>query len=71
MLLPLGNPFKCHEGVLSLQPMIPHERFDIFSPLTGGCSEGLDTFRFFFKKYMKHRQSMAIGSQKSGDTGRI
>ena len=23
MLLPLGNPFKCHEDVLSLQPMIP------------------------------------------------
>ena len=23
MLLPSGNPFKCHEEVLSLQPMIP------------------------------------------------
>ena len=30
MLLPLENPFKCHEGVLSLQPMIPPKRFDIF-----------------------------------------
>ena len=48
MLLPLGNPFKCHEEVLSLQSMIPPKRFDIF-PLTGGCSEGLDTFRVFFK----------------------
>ena len=48
--LPLGNnPFKCHEEVLYLQPMIPPKRFDIFSPLTGGCSEGLDAFRFFFK----------------------
>ena len=29
--------------------MIPPKRFDIF-PLTGGCSEGLDAFRFFFKQ---------------------
>ena len=27
-----GNPFKCHEEVLYLQPMIPPKRFDIFSP---------------------------------------
>ena len=26
---------------LYLQPLIPPKRFDIFSPLTGGCSEGL------------------------------
>ena len=45
---PSGNPFKCHEEVLFLQPMIPPKRFD-FSPLTGGCSEGLGAFRFFFK----------------------
>ena len=32
MLLPSGNPFKCHEEVLYLQPMIPPKRFDIFSP---------------------------------------
>ena len=32
-----------------LQPMIPPKRFDIFSPLTGGCSEGLGAFCFFFK----------------------
>ena len=43
---------KCHGEVLSLQPMIPPKRFDIFSPLTdryyntGGCSEGLDAFIF-------------------------
>ena len=48
MLLPSGNnPIKCHEEVLSLQPMIPPKRFDVFSP-TGGCSEGLDGFIFFF-----------------------
>ena len=37
-----GNPFKCHEEVLYLQPLIPStKRFDIFPPITGGCSEGL------------------------------
>ena len=42
-----NNPFKCREEVLYLQPiMIPPtgKRFDIFSPLTGGCSEGLGAF---------------------------
>ena len=24
-----------------LQPLIPPKRFDMFSPITGGCSEGL------------------------------
>ena len=34
MLLPSGrrNPSKCHEEVLSLQPMIPPKHFDIFPP---------------------------------------
>ena len=27
-----------------LQPLIPPKRFDIFPPLTGGCSEGLGAF---------------------------
>ena len=49
ILLPSENPFQCHEEVLSLQPIIPPKRFDIFPPLTGGCPEGLiDAFRFFF-----------------------
>ena len=34
MLLPSGNPSKCHEEVLSLQPMMPRKRFDIV-PLCG------------------------------------
>ena len=42
MLFPSRNPFKCHEEVLYLQPLIPpSKRFEFFSPLTGGCSEGL------------------------------
>ena len=32
MLLSSGNPFKCHEEVLYLQPLIPLKRFDIFPP---------------------------------------
>ena len=44
MLFPSGNPFKCHEEVLYLQPLIPTKRFDIFPALVGGCSEGLGTF---------------------------
>ena len=32
ILLPLGNPIKCHKEVLSLQPMIPPKRFDISPP---------------------------------------
>ena len=49
MLLPSENPIKCHEEVLSLRPMIPPKRFDIFPP-SGGCSEGLDASRPFFKQ---------------------
>ena len=30
MLLPSENPFKCHEEILYLQPMIPPKRFGIF-----------------------------------------
>ena len=44
MLFPSRNPFKWHEEVLYLQPLIPPKRFDIFSPLTEGCSEGLGAF---------------------------
>ena len=50
MLLPSGNPFKCHEEVLYLQLMIPpNKRFDIF-PLVVGCSRGLGAFIFFFRQ---------------------
>ena len=50
-----GTPFKCHEEVWSLQPMIPPKRLT-FSPLTGGCSEGLDAFRFFFQDKKKEKE---------------
>ena len=35
MLLTSGNPFKCHEEVLHLQPMVPPKRFDISPPAWG------------------------------------
>ena len=38
-LLPSGNSIKCHEEVLSLQPMIPPKRFDIFSPYLGDAQK--------------------------------
>ena len=50
MLLPSGNPFKCHEEVLAWQPIFPPKRFDIFSP-SGGCSEGLDASIFLFEHH--------------------
>ena len=66
MLLPSGNPFKCHEEVLYLQPMIPPSKsFDVFS-LT---SEGLDAFFpslliITVSKYgWYHRSSMIFGCE--------
>ena len=37
--------WRDNQEVLYLQPMIPPKRFDIFSPLIKGWSEGLDAFR--------------------------
>ena len=31
-------------NAMNLQPVIPPKLFDIFFPLTGGCSEGLGAF---------------------------
>ena len=44
--------------------MIPPKRFDIFSPLTGGCSEGLGTFRFFFEHTYIHTNGGDLGGKK-------
>ena len=50
MILPSGNPFKCREEVLYLQPMIPPKLFDIFPPDWGMLRRSpADAFRFFFK----------------------
>ena len=43
----IGEHVSYHEEVLSLQAIFPPTKpSDIFSP-EGGCSEGLDAFRFF------------------------
>ena len=47
----IGEPFWYHEKVLSLQPIFLPKPLDIFSP-EGGCSEGLDAFRFFLNDPM-------------------
>ena len=43
------RPFKCHEEVLSLQPMIPPKRFDIFPPVWG-MRRGFRCVQIFFLK---------------------
>ena len=48
MLLPSRNPIKCHED-LCLRDLCSHLNGVTFPPLSGGCSAGLDTIRFFFK----------------------
>ena len=40
----LSSQLNAIKRFLYLQPMTLPQRFDIFSPLTGGCSEGLDAF---------------------------
>ena len=39
-----GTRLYAMKRFLYLQPLIPPKRFDVFSPLTGGCSEGLGVF---------------------------
>ena len=45
----IGEPFRYHEDFLSLQQIFPPKYFDNFPP-EGGCSECLDTFRFFVNR---------------------
>ena len=56
MLLPTGNPIKCHEEVLSLQPSYPTYTFWHVFPLPGGCSKGLDEFRFSIQQRQQQQQ---------------
>ena len=50
MLLPSENPFKRHEEILSLQPMIlPSKRFDIFPPVRDSQKVYMNAFRIFYK----------------------
>ena len=53
MLLPSGNPFKYHEEVLYLQPMIPPKRFDIFPP-DWGVLRRSRCVQIFLKKKIRY-----------------
>ena len=44
--------------------MIPPKRFDIFSPLTGGCLEALDAFRFLLKSIRLEKEGKKGGEEK-------
>ena len=57
MLLASGNPFERHEEVLYLQPLIQPKCLDISPPCTGGCSEGLGAFLFFFQTHTEYGES--------------
>ena len=50
---------------LFLQPMIPPKRFDIFSPLAEGCSEGLDAFRSVLSKKVSEKAAPVSGTNLS------
>ena len=55
-----------NEEFLSLQPMVPPKSFDKFPP-EGGCSEGLDAFKFFLNKLGRR----GAGKQADVDTGKV
>ena len=44
----------------SLLKIRSHNNHIHFFPLTGGCSEGLGAFRFFFKPYKSNNYSFII-----------
>ena len=50
VLFPSGNPFKCHQEVLYLQPLIPPKRFDIFPPPNWGMLRRSRCVLIFLKK---------------------
>ena len=50
VLLPSGDPLKCHEEVLSLQPMMSPKRFDIFPPDWGMLRRSRCVQIFLLKK---------------------
>ena len=54
-----GNPFKCHEEVLYLQPMILPKRFAIFSPWLGDAQK------------VKVRSDFSLNNNGSADTNPI
>ena len=60
----LGNPFDTMKRFCLLQPMFPPKPLDIFTP-GGGCSEGLDAFRFFLNTTSDGRAPKLDGSVRA------
>ena len=54
---------------LSLQSIFPSKRFDV-PPSSGGCSEGLDAFRFTLDSTSGRLQSNEKCPERSGVAGR-
>ena len=76
MLLPSGNPFKCHEDILFLQTMIPPKLFNIPPPVWDAqkiflrptlmhtknlYENGPNPFFFFWDQKHERRPSYAYG----------
>ena len=61
MLLPEGNPFICHEEVLSLQPVILPKRFDIFAPDWGMLRRSKRVQFSCVQFFLKHHYSLTVG----------
>ena len=51
MLLPSGNPFKCHEDILFLQTMIPPKLFNIPPPVW-------DAQKIFLRPTLMHTKNL-------------
>ena len=64
MLLPSGNPIKCHEEVLSFRTMIPpNKRFDIFPP----CLR--DAQKVYMRSDFSYNNGKALVQQQYVKTG--
>ena len=59
MVIPQGNPFKCHEDVLYLHPMILPKRFAIFSPDWGMLKRSRRVLFFFIQQHSPKKEAFS------------
>ena len=69
MLLPSVNPIKCHEEVLSLQPMISPKRFDIYFPDWGMLRRSRCVQMFFLNTIRKEKTYDVLSIQRENGNG--
>ena len=69
VLLPSGNPIKCHEGILPFQPMFLPKRFVIFSPVWGMLKRLRCVRTFLLKPFVTYRLISAVLSRVIFRTG--